>query len=890
MSNFSVGNLRCEYMQNPLGLGVAQLQAGHRGARQSAYRIVGASSAEKLASEAADLWDSGKVESEQSVHVQYGGSPVGSMQRAWWKVRVWNETDRISEYSENAWWEMGLQRSDWAGQWIGASLVGGARTTIPAPFLRREFAVEKPISHARLYATALGLYEFAINGQCVGDIELAPGWTEYNKRVQYQAYDVTALLHTGANTIGAILGDGWYSGHVEWRGRQRYGDRPKLLAHLVVFYEDGSSATIVTDALWKTAFGPIVEADMLMGESYDARLELGAWSSSAYDDTRWLAAETFDDPGIDISPMIGPAVKRIQELKPVGEPKVIYKWPTNDYIFDLGQNMVGRVRLKVSGPRGTTITLRHAEVLNEKGNLYADNLRTARQTDYYTLKGDGEETWEPRFTFHGFRYVELSGLPEAPAADAVTGIVLHSDTPATGSFECSDPLINQLQHNIEWGQKGNFVDIPTDCPQRDERLGWTGDAQVFIRTACWNMDVAGFFTKWQRDIADAQTAQGAIPSVVPNTGVLGEGDGGPAWADAAVICPWTIYLCYGDRALLETHYESFARYMSYLGESSRDLIRSYEDMPGFRGFGDWLALDGSGKLDGGTPKDLIGTAFYAHCADLMGRIARVLDKDEDAIKYDELLGDVKTAFIERFTTPQGLVAGGTQTGYVLALHFNLLPLELREAAVNSLVRDIKERGNHLSTGFVGSPYIARVLSDNGELDVAYSLLHQKTWPSWLYAVTQGATTIWERWDGWTHDKGFQDVGMNSFNHYAYGAIGAWLYSVVAGIEVDEEAPGYKRIVFRPQPGGGLTHARASLNSIYGEITSHWRIEDDYFNWNITVPPNTTATVYLPTREGTQITESGTDAGESESVMFLRREADAAVFEVEAGEYSFVAQK
>jgi alpha-L-rhamnosidase len=775
-------------------------------------------------------------------------------------------------------------------QWIGASLVGGARTTIPAPFLRRDFVVEKPIMRARLYATALGLYEFEINGQRVGDLELAPGWTDYNKRVQYQAYDVTPLMQNGDNAIGAMLGDGWYSGHVEWRGRQRYGDRPKLLAQFVVFYNDGSSAIFVTDAAWKTAFGPIVEADLLMGESYDARLELGAWTSPGYDEASWRPVETFEDPGIDISPMIGPAVKRIEELKPVGDPKVIYKWPANDYIFDLGQNMVGRIRLKVSGPRGTTIMLRHAEVLDEKGNLYTDNLRTARQIDHYTLRGGGEETWEPRFTFHGFRYVELSGLPQAPASDAVTGIVLHSDMPPTGSFVCSDPLINQLQNNIEWGQKGNFVDIPTDCPQRDERLGWTGDAQVFIRTACWNMDVAGFFSKWMRDVEDAQTAQGAIPPVIPNTDVLGEGDGGPAWADAAIICPWTIYLCYGDHALLEKHYDSFARYMSYLRESSRDFIRSYEDMPGFRGFGDWLALDGSGKLDGGTPKDLIGTAFYAHCADLMGRIARVLDKDEEAPYYDRIFGDVKAAFIERFVTPRGLVAGGTQTGCVLALHFGLLPLELREPVLNSLVRDIKERGDHLSTGFVGSPYIAHVLSDNGRLDVAYALLHQKTWPSWLYAVTQGATTIWERWDGWTHDKGFQDVGMNSFNHYAYGAIGAWLYSIVAGINVDEEAPGYKRIIFRPQPGGGLEHACAILKSIYGEITSDWRITDDQFRWNITVPPNTTATVFIPAGEGAQISENGMPVEEAQSIMFLRRETDAAVFKVSAGEYSFVATR
>jgi alpha-L-rhamnosidase len=887
-----ITNLRTEYFPQPLGIEVLQprfswqLESERRGARQVAYQVLAWQNANT------DLWDSGRIESDQSVHVVYAGTPLSSRQRVWWRVRVWDETGDAHE-STLSWFEMGLlNRSDWQANWIQAPLAGGPQTTSPAPFMRREFALDKPVKQARLYATALGLYECYFNGQRVGDDYFSPGWTEYKKRVQYTVYDVTEQLQSGQNAWGAILGDGWYAGNVEWRGRQLYGDRPRFFAQLEVTFEDGSTQIVVTDNSWKTAYGPILESDMLMGESYDARREFPDWNKVGFDDDAWWPVQpaTLESEPL-LSARRGPVVRVMEEITPVAEPQTINKWPSNDYIFDMGQNMVGTIRLKVSGERGTTLKIRYAETLEggpaaTEGPIYTTNLRTARQTDVYTLKGEGEEIFEPKFTFHGFRFVEINGLSEAPAREALTGLVLHSDTPQTGDFGCSDPLLNQLQKNIDWGQRGNFLDIPTDCPQRDERLGWTGDAQVFIRTAAWNRDVASFFTKWAQDVKDAQTAAGAIPPIIPNTGIMGEGDGGPAWADAAIICPWTTYLCYGDTHILDENYDVFVNYLEYLQKTSRDGIRCFPGCDNYAGFGDWLALDGSGKLDGGTPKEIIGTAFFAHSAYLLSRIAQVLGKNEDAQKYFAIFENARAAFQKRYVTPTGIVASGTQTAYLLALHFDLLPPELRETAARELVRDIESRGWHLSTGFVGSPYINHVLTQTGHEDAAFKLLHQTTWPSWLYAVTQGATTIWERWDGWTHDKGFQDVSMNSFNHYAYGAIGAWLYQKVAGIDIDEAQPGYKHIIFQLHPGD-LTSAWAYLDSVYGRIKSDWIKSESTFEWEIVVPPNTSATVYLPTTPQSTLSESDAPLESVEGVQVQRREENVVVLAVQPGTYRFV---
>ena len=732
-----------------------------------------------------------------------------------------------------------------------------ARAGVPASYLRKTFYLEKPLVRARLYVTALGLYEASINGQRVGDAVLTPGWTDYHIRVRYQAYDVTDLLQHGENALGAILGDGWYCGHVEWRDRQLYGERPKLLAQLVVTDSDGNEMVILSDSSWKHNFGPLTESDILQGEHYDARREFPGWDRPRFDDSAWFPVETFPPPeGLQLVAQNGPLVKAHEHLAPV-EMREIREWSGSRTIFDLGQNMTGVIRLRVRGAAGTTVRIRYAEVLNPDGSLYTANLRTARATDYYTCKGEGEETWTPRFTFHGFRYVELSGLIEPPAIDAVTGIVWHSESPVTGAFECSDPLINQLQHNILWGWKGNIVDVPTDCPQRDERLGWTGDAQVFSRTSTFLTQSAAFWAKWLVDLEDSQSPEGNIPPTAPSTNAIRTGDGGPAWADAAVIVPWNTYLAYGDRRILSERYGMMKRFVASLTAAAPDGIRVHPARTDWGGFGDWLALDGSGRTEGGTPKDLIGTAFYAHSARLLSQIAAVLGKSDDAETYAALFERVRAAFQRRFVTPDGFVSGRTQTSYVLALAFDLLPEAAIPNALDWLERDIKERGEHLSTGFVGTSHLPFVLSRYGRANLAYALLFQKTWPSWLYAVTQGATTIWERWDGWTHDKGFQDPGMNSFNHYAYGAIGDWLYRVVAGIDTDSREPGYKRILLHPRPGPGLTWARARLDSPYGRILSAWEIADGRFEWDVTIPPNTTALLTLPGERESREIGSGT---------------------------------
>jgi len=864
------------------------MQSDRRGARQSAYRIFAAPSEAGLNDDSGLLWDSGKIESDQSIHVPYGGGPLVSGQRVYWKVIVWDETGQATE-SSSAWWEMGLlEPDDWKAQWIGAAFYGGPRTTSPAPYLRKEFSLEKQVANARLYATAIGLYECYLNGSRVGDAVLTPGWTDYSKHIQYQAYDVTDLLQSGANAFGTILGDGWGVGHIAWIGRQRYADRPQFLGQIVLTYSDGSKEIIGTDDSWKVMSGPILESDLLMGESYDARRELTDWSVPGYNDASWYPVEIFSDHEAKLVATNGPTVRRLDELQPVNISKIPNFVVNPRLIFDLGQNMVGWICLRVQGEKGSTITLRYAEALNPDGSLHTTNLRTARSTDHYTLKGGEEEIWEPRFTFHGFRYVELLGFPGTPSVETVTGIVVHSDMSPTGTFECSNALINQLQHNILWGQKGNFVDVPTDCPQRDERLGWTGDAQVFIRTAAFNMNVAGFFTKWTRDLEDAQYPNGAYPAVAPNPPVLSIDDGGPAWADAGVICPWTIYQCYGDTRLLEEYYPSMQRFIKFLHQTSRDEIRCYEEYEGWHGFGDWLALDGSDGREGGTSKELIGTAFFAYSAKLMANIASILNKEDDALHYDGLSNEVKKAFNKRFVNEDGTLQGGTQTSYILALHFDLLPDELRPRAAMELVHNIRERNDHLSTGFVGTPYINWVLSKMGYLDTAFALLKQITWPSWLYSVTQGATTIWERWDGWTHDKGFQDPGMNSFNHYAYGAVGAWMYAVIGGIDLDPDQPGYKHIIMRPQPGGGLTFARAELQCMYGKISSAWTWENDKFEWSMMIPANTSAIVFVPAKDRSDITENGRPLQSSEGITFLHMEDSYAVLAVEPGSYTFSA--
>jgi len=885
---------RTEYKKDPLGIDAQRprlswlIQSAGRGVTQSAYQIRVAPTPVALRSGINLAWDSGRVTSDESIHRAYDGPPLRSGQRYHWQVRVWDAAGKASGWSEPAFWEMGLlEASDWKASWIEPGLQEDPKKSGPVAMLRREFKLSGPIVAARAYVTSHGLYEMHLNGQRVGDQLFTPGWTSYNKRLQYQTYDVMPLLKTGENAIAVQLGNGWYRGFLAWQDRRNiYGDRLALLCQIKVTYKDGREETIGTDEGWKASTGPILMSEIYHGETYDARLEKAGWALPGFADAQWSAVKVVDGRKDDLVTPAGPPVRKIEELKPVK----ILKTPAGETVVDLGQNLVGWVRLKVQGPAGTTVTLRHAEVLDKQGNFYTENLRAAKATLQYTLKGGGPETFEPHFTFFGFRYVAVTGYPGEVTPESLTGVVVHSDMARTGEFETSKPLVNQLQHNIIWGQKGNFLDVPTDCPQRDERLGWTGDAQAFSPTAAFNMDVAGFFTKWLRDVAADQFESGSVPHVIPNvlSDFEGNSPGGAAgWADAATIIPWNMYLSYGDRRVLETQYDSMVRWVAYQKKRAGDDYVWDGDFH----FGDWLAFasQGMGANDypgATTGKDLIATAFFARSTDLLQRAALVLGKNDDAARYGEQLAKIKAAFRREFVTATARVGEGTQTAYALALQFDLLPDDLRPGAAKRLADDVRAR-KHLTTGFLGTPYLCHVLARYGYLDEAYLLLNREEYPSWLYPVKQGATTIWERWDGQKPDGSFQTAEMNSFNHYAYGAIGEWMYRVMAGIQIDEGAPGYKHILVEPRPGGGFTSVKASHQTPYGKVSSAWTLKDGTFELAVEIPVNTRATVRLPGAQLASVTEGGRPLAVGNGVTAQKQDGGVVALEVGSGQYRFV---
>jgi alpha-L-rhamnosidase len=1037
-------------MQEPFGIDIVQprlswqMRDSRQGARQTAYEIRVASSSESL-SDKADVWDSGRMESNQSINRVYDGPALQSRRRYYWQVRIWDEHGEPSPYSLPSWWEMGLlSTKDWKAKWITHDLPviradyesglkwiwaaddhGDTRATpgrhefrfhlslpekpvsailfitardnvaawingkpvlaasqmfaygprhpwgyfrelavgelltqgwnvvaaeailgdadpnqpnpagliallrvqlptgeilrfvsgpewktasaqnsnwfgldfddsswpravavrdvgpqpqgspwraLPASLLRCEFHIEKSISSARIYSTALGSYQVYMNGNRVGDDILAPGWTDYRKRVVYQVYDVTSQLKSGQNAVGVILGEGWYASGLTWnQTRYNFGSPPvRLLLQLEIEYVDGSHQTVVSDESWKATQSPIIASELYNGETYDARLEKLGWNQPSFSDFTWDAAVIAPSPAAALVAQNYQPIRVEDTLKP----KSAKNTAPGVYLFDLGQNMVGWERLRASGPAGTKIQLRFGEVLTSKGDLYTDNLRTADATDTYILRGEGEEVFEPHFTFHGFRYIEVTGYPGgAPPTGAVEGVVFYTAAPLTMQFHTANAKVNQLWSNILWGQRGNFLSVPTDCPQRDERMGWMGDAQVFWRTATYNANLGTFSHKFATDIRDAQEPSGAYTEVSPMVDDVSSSVAG--WADAGVIIPWTTYLQYADTRILEENWPAMERWMAHLESANPNHLWLHE-----RGSdeGDWLAIGSA------TSKDLIATAYWAYDAGFMARIARILDRPSDEQKYSALFNQIRAAFERQFVRRSGKIDNGSQTSQVLALHMGLLADADVGPAVQTLVADIKAHKWHLTTGFLGTPYLLPVLSENGHSDVAYRLLLQTSYPSWGYMIDRGATTMWERWNG---DQMMGDPTMNSYNHYAYGAVAEWLYRYVAGIDEDPSDPGFHRILLHPQFDERIGEADATYESPYGFIKSHWKMKHKVTTWNVVIPANTTALIQLPAQASSKVLEAGVDVSHNPGFSSLRREGDhVLIFEATPGTYAF----
>jgi alpha-L-rhamnosidase len=879
----NAGYLVCEYKTNPISVDVPDPRLSwkiftfSRNTKQMAYEIRVGTNAVSLTRGKNLLWESGKVVSDQSIQIPYKGPALFSREKCYWQVRIWNNKNQVSAWSEVNYWKMGLLNpNDWAAHWVQDTYKSDT-TGGPSPMFRKAFKIKKTVKAAYLYITAHGVYEAQLNNERVGDDYFTPGFTSYNNRLQYQVYDVTSTVKKGDNAIGVTLGDGWYRGYTYNRKKNVYGSKLALLFQLEIIYSNGERQTITSDKNCKVAYGPIRASSFFDGELYDAEKEKPNWTSPLYNDKNWDTVQAINHIKDHLVAMYGPPVKKHEKFVPLK----VFITPEGDRVVDFGQNLAGWVQFRLKGKAGDTLRLFHGEVFDQKGNFYNKNLRTAKQEITYIFKDGDAETYEPHFTSQGFRYVKIQGYTGPIDSTNFVAYALYSDMDQTGSFSTSNPLVNQLQHNIQWSQKGNFIDIPTDCPQRDERMGWTGDAQVFCRTATFNMDVAGFFTKWLKDLSADQLKNGAVPYVVPNvldtSYVAASG-----WSDAATIIPWTIYQAYGDKQILKQQYESMKGWVGYIQAHSRNNLWDTGNH-----FGDWLFYAGTDYEDGAalTDKNLIAQVFYTYSTQLVINAAGILGKDDDVKKYTILLNNIKKAFQTEYVTPAGRMISGTQTSYVLALNFDMLPEDLRESAVKRLVQNIDDYDGHITTGFLGTPYICQVLTRFGYTDVAYSLLMKETYPSWLYPVKMGATTIWERWDGIKPDKSFEDPGMNSFNHYAYGAIGDWMYRDIAGINTDESSPGFHKIWITPHVGGALTSAQADLQTMYGEVRSAWSLANSILSLNVIVPPNTTATVILPSVSGL-ITEGGNNVYSVPDISNIKKTGTSLQLTIGSGSYSF----
>ncbi len=1052
-SPIEVTSLKCEYKTNPLGIDEVHprlswiLISKHkeeRGQKQIAYQILVSSSQNKLKNSIGDLWNTGKIHSDQTSQIEYAGKELSSRVECWWKIRIWDQNNAQSKWSNTAFWKMGLlKKSDWKANWIGydnwinekqneskiafeknvdkwiwyngkehkgnfyfrknfeiknikeiesanilitadekfvlffnekeiarsddkifswtrpklidikSYLIEGKnliaveginsyldkpglsaklflnfknqRTKIirsdsswkssnnfysdwhkmnfknsklklakeivkmgakpwripekdlilpPPVYLRKTFKTKSHIKKAYVFISAMGLYNLSINGKQITNDRLTPGWTNFTKRINYYTYDVTKFIVSNSNnTLGIILADGWYSGYLGWeRKRSYYGKNPKAILQLEIEYVNGGKDIIATDKSWKASYGPIQEADILMGESYDARKEklIDGWDTFLFNDNSWGKVKIYNKIRTKLNSHPGNPIRIVKEIIPIN----ITSPSKGIHIFDFGQNFAGSVRIKVSGIKSKTIVFRFGEVLNKNGSLYTENLRMARATDTYKTKGIEEEIWEPLCTYHGFRYVEITGYNEEPTKKTITGLVLSSSMPHSGSFTCSNKLLNKIYMNIVWSQLSNFMDIPTDCPQRDERLGWTADAIDFIKTAAFNFNISAFYTKWLQDLNDAQEKNGAYPAIAPkpdiNVGPLYSG--APGFADAGIISPYILYKYYNDKNILRKYYSNMQHYIDYLIRNSENYIR-----PNY-GYGDWLSINAE------TSNELIGTAFFAYVVKLISEISKAIGEIKLSWEYDLLFSKIKKAFNKKFVLKDGQLKDRTQSAYLLAISFNLLTKEKTKKAFKFLIEDIKGRDWHLSTGFIGLQFLLPTLSKFNRDDIAYKLLLDERYPSWGFMIKNGATTMWERWNSYTPDNGIFDPLMNSFNHTSLGVIGEWIYTNIGGINISKI--GFKEIIIKPKIGVGLSFANTSYNSINGKIVSNWRINKNKIIYEIEIPINTNANVYLQAASKKYILENGIPIKENKNIRIHKRQDGFYCVKVSSGKYLF----
>ncbi len=883
--NIKPYELTCEYRKAPEGIDTTsprlswKVSSELRNQQQAAYQLIVASSPDLADSGHGDLWDSGKVQSDNTLYIKYQGKPLMSYQQCWWAVRVWDKDGNKSPWTKPSYWSMGILSPElWAAKWLGyhapysteedIALKGNYRQTAPSPIFRKEFSIDKEISRASLYVCGLGFHESYLNGDKVGDNVLDPAFTRYDRASLYVAHDVTHMINNGDNALGVMLGNGWYNvfTRAAWDfDRAPWRRFPEMLAQLYIEYTDGTTQTIVSDDTWKASTGPVIVDGIRQSEIYDARKEKTGWANPGYDDSSWASPELTDGPGGSLRAQVAPPVKVTASIAPVS----VTEPSPGVFVYDLGQNIAGWAQLKVSGPAGTTIKLRYSERIKDDGNVDLAAIKMhVRDKEFgentYILKGDGTEIYEPRFEYYGFQYVEVTGYPGKPADDAIIGKVVNTDFKQIGQFSCSNELLNKMHHAILWAYRSNFQGYPTDCPHR-EKNGWTGDAHLASDQAMYNWANGGGYTKWMLDMKDEQRDSGELPGIVPTGGWGYAWGNGPAWDSAYLIIPWNMYCYFGDTGILETHFERFKRYVDYLTSKSENYIVSI-------GLNDWAPV----KTE--TPGDVTSTGFYYVDTLITARAAEILGHKEDADKYFAQADAIYKAFQNKFYNGDGTYSVKSQTAMAFPMFCGLVPDAEKDKVIDKLLENITANGDHIDTGILGAKAIFNVLADNGKVDTAYKMIVNPTEPSYANWIAKGATTFWEFWNG-----------ADSQNHIMFGDIGAWFYKNIAGIRLAPEISGneaFKYFVLKPLIFGDITSVNASTDSVRGKIASKWQITDNAFNWDITIPANTSAQVCIPSANADSVTETGKPAKNAEGVSFIKIENGYAIYNVASGKYSF----